>query len=211
MRRLARAREVGMVSRVTVATLWERVDEPVLRWVLSPPSLEMELYTLELREPKPVRRRSRPDVPGRAAVPSPASFRSPQTGSGAIVAATRDNNRLQLRTGRPRGERASAECPRPCPTHQFSRRRRDVVLGTHVCRDGIPLAFDRTQPLELGVEASGEHPSPMRSLHAMPAWTWSFSTSDGLATAWSTSTTAAERDQAAASDSTSGSGLCSGA
>jgi hypothetical protein len=52
---------------------------------------------------------------------------------------------------------------------------------------------------------------PCGPSHAMPAWTWSFSTSDGLATAWSTSTTAAERDQAAASDSTSGSGLCSGA
>jgi hypothetical protein len=37
-----------------VTTLWDEVDEPVLRWVFSlPPSLSMELHTLELREPEP--------------------------------------------------------------------------------------------------------------------------------------------------------------
>jgi hypothetical protein len=35
-------------------SLWERVDEPVLRWVASlPPSLNADVYDLELREPEP--------------------------------------------------------------------------------------------------------------------------------------------------------------
>jgi hypothetical protein len=39
---------------VTKGTLWEHVDEPVLRWVASlPPSLEMELHEFQLREPQP--------------------------------------------------------------------------------------------------------------------------------------------------------------
>jgi hypothetical protein len=39
---------------VTEGTLWERIDEPVLRWVAGlPPSFEMELHDLELREPEP--------------------------------------------------------------------------------------------------------------------------------------------------------------
>jgi hypothetical protein len=34
--------------------LWQRVDEPVLRWVATlSPSLEMELHEFELREPEP--------------------------------------------------------------------------------------------------------------------------------------------------------------
>jgi hypothetical protein len=38
---------------VAEPTLWERVDEPVLRWVASlPPSVDMESYRLELREPE---------------------------------------------------------------------------------------------------------------------------------------------------------------
>jgi hypothetical protein len=42
------------------ATLWERVDEPVLRWVFSlPPSLVAELENLEEREPVPF-----PHIPG---------------------------------------------------------------------------------------------------------------------------------------------------
>lgn len=35
-------------------TKWERVDEPVLRWIATlPPSLGMKSYHLELREPEP--------------------------------------------------------------------------------------------------------------------------------------------------------------
>lgn len=35
-------------------TLWDRVDEPVLRWVASlPPSLSMESHDLEVRTPEP--------------------------------------------------------------------------------------------------------------------------------------------------------------
>lgn len=48
-----RARRQLSSPSVTEPTLWERVDEPVLRWAASlPPSLEMELHTLELREPQ---------------------------------------------------------------------------------------------------------------------------------------------------------------
>jgi len=33
---------------------WERIDEPVLRWVATlPPSLGMDFYELDLREPQP--------------------------------------------------------------------------------------------------------------------------------------------------------------
>jgi hypothetical protein len=36
------------------ATLWGTIDEPVLRWVASlPPSLEVEIQTLQVREPEP--------------------------------------------------------------------------------------------------------------------------------------------------------------
>ena len=35
-------------------TLWERVDERVLRWVASlPPSLNVEIFDLEIRDPEP--------------------------------------------------------------------------------------------------------------------------------------------------------------
>jgi hypothetical protein len=39
---------------VANGTLWDQVDEPVLRWVASlPPSLEMELHEFQLRESEP--------------------------------------------------------------------------------------------------------------------------------------------------------------
>jgi hypothetical protein len=35
------------------ATLWERVDEPVLRWVASLPGLTAEIYDIQIRDPEP--------------------------------------------------------------------------------------------------------------------------------------------------------------
>jgi hypothetical protein len=41
------------VSEKAEATIWERHDEPVLRWVASLPGLTVEIYDLEVRDPEP--------------------------------------------------------------------------------------------------------------------------------------------------------------
>ncbi len=47
-------RAAAIVATVAQPTLWERIDEPVLRWVATlPPSLEMKLYEFKVSEPEP--------------------------------------------------------------------------------------------------------------------------------------------------------------